>query len=43
MVPANKMQRSAENAIGAGIMDVSQGRARLQGAVCVKSCLGDGW
>lgn len=43
MVPANKWQESAENVIGTGITDISQGRARFQGAACVKSCLGDGW
>lgn len=43
MVPADKWWGSAENAVGARITDISQGRARFQGAVCVKSCLGDGW
>lgn len=43
MVPADKWWGSAESAVGARITDISQGRARFQGAVCVKSCLGDGW
>lgn len=43
MMPANKWQSSAENAMGAGITDISQGRARFWEAVCVGSCLGGGW
>lgn len=43
MVPADKWQGSAENTMGAGITNLSQGRARFQGAACVKSWLGDGW